>query len=172
MKMRYLTIVMAVVFATATTKAQNLTIDTESVKVEYVFLKGKVKGSVSGFEGKVNFKADNLESASISGNVDVSTLKSGIKMRDKHLKTATFFDVEKYPKMYFKSTEFEKNGDSYKMIGLLKIKDIEKEVEFTFTYSDKLFKATAHINSSDFGISARKSVESNKVDVVIYLPVK
>ncbi len=170
--MRNLVFVLALIFVSVVTMGQELSIDTENVKVEFVFLKGKVKGSVSGFEGKVSFDANNLENASIAGNVDASTLNSGLKMRDKHLKTATFFDVDKYPKMYFKSTKFEKIENGFIMIGLLKIKDVEKETKFVFTYSDNLFKGTTHINSSDFGISARKSVENNKVDITIYLPVK
>lgn len=151
--------------------AQELKVNSESAKISFNFVKESTKGSLSGLNAKISFDPAKLSVASISGSVDVKTISTGNKQRDRHLMSDEYFDVAKFAKISFSSTSITKEGDTYKMKGKLKIKGVEKEVTFTFTYADKTFTGKATVYSSDFGIAMKKKRELNQVDISISIPV-
>jgi polyisoprenoid-binding protein YceI len=151
--------------------SQELKANLENAKIGFNFLDENTKGTLKGLTATIKFDASNPASSSISGSVDVSTISTGNKTRDKHLKSGEYFDLAKYPKISFKSTSITKDGANYKMKGKLKIKNIEKDVEFTFSYSDKVFKGKASIYSQDFGVWEKGKREKTKVDISIEIPV-
>lgn len=151
--------------------AQELKVNAANAKIGFNFVKENTKGTFKGLKASIKFDPSNLEVASISGSVDVNTVSTGNGMRDKHLKSDEYFDAAKFPKMTFKSTSITKEGDSYKMKGKLKIRDVEKDVEFVFTYEGKVFKAKSTIYCSDFGVQMKKKREANQVDITIEIPV-
>ncbi len=151
--------------------AQELKVNAENAKISFDFVKENTKGTLKGLKASIKFDAANPGSAVISGSVDVNTISTGNKMRDKHLKSDEYFDVAKFSKISFKSTSVAKNGDSYVMKGKMKIKGVEKDVSFNFTYSNKTFKGTATVYSSDFGIAMKKKRELNQVNISIEIPV-
>lgn len=122
-----------------------------------------VTGSFKSFEGAVNTQGDTFEGAEIDFSLDVNSIDTNQEQRDTHLKSADFFDTEKYPKITFKSTSFEKVDDEeYKLHGNLTIKDVTKpvtlNVEFGGTATDFYgnlkagFEITGKINRKDFGL--------------------
>ena len=81
--------------------------------------------------------------------------------RDGHLKSADFFDAEKFPDLSFKGT-LSKQGGKYKLKGDLTMKGVTKPVEFEVTYGGTIdtgrglkagFKLSGEINRQDFGVS-------------------
>jgi len=85
-------------------------------------------------------------------------------MRDNHLRSADFFDVEKYPSMSFESTGIEKVDEKkYKLNGKLQIKDVTKDVTFDVIYGGVVkgqdggetagFIAKTAINRLDYNVS-------------------
>ena len=56
--------------------------------------------------------ADSMEDSSISVEIDAASVSSGFEALDKHLKSADFLDVEKYPTLTFQSTEVKSTGDT------------------------------------------------------------
>ncbi len=122
-----------------------------------------VTGAFKTFEGTVYAEGDTFEDAEVEFSLDVMSIDTNNEQRDGHLKAPEFFDAEKYPKITFKSTSFEKIDDEeYKLHGDLTIKDITKpvtlDVEFGGTATDFYgnlkagFEITGKINRKEFGL--------------------
>src|SRR5699024_7132118 len=87
-----------------------------------------VRGSFGEVEGAVEGDPNNLTEAKINFNIDVSTIDTNNEDRDNHLRSADFFEVEKYPNITFESTEIVETGsDEYDVTGNMTIKGETKE---------------------------------------------
>ncbi len=149
---------------------QQFNLDLSKAKVSFYFHGEKVNGSVAGLKATVNINKDKPELSEINGSVDVSTLETGNKMRDKHLKSKDYFEAEKFPTISFKSKGVKKENDSYVVVGLLKIKDIEREEKFTLSISNGKLVFKGSMNSADYGIMKKKKREDSQVDITIEIP--
>lgn len=93
-----------------------------------------VNGQFHDYEATVNFDPANLEESMIEVKIMVNSIDTENERRDGHLKTADFFNAEKWPHITFKSSSIEKTGDNeFVANGTLTIKDVSKEVELPFT---------------------------------------
>lgn len=68
-----------------------------------------VNGHFAEFEGSLVVPEDD-SGLRVQGTVKVASVSTGVADRDKHLRSADFFDVEQYPEMRFESTAIEQNG--------------------------------------------------------------
>ena len=94
-----------------------------------------VQGRFDKFHGTVSTPGANLDNAKFNFTVYPETINTGIEPRDKHLKSADFFDVEKFPEMKFEGTAISKGKDNtYTVKGKLIIKDVAKEVSIPVTF--------------------------------------
>ncbi len=112
-------------------------IDTAHTSVAFVARHlglSKVRGQFSSFRGEVEGAPDDLTTARGWFEVDLDSIDSGNADRDAHLKSADFFDVEKYPTMRFVSKRVERNGDDYRVVGDLTIKDVTREVTLDYEH--------------------------------------
>jgi len=134
----------------------------------------KVKGQFDAYTAEV--EAENLEdltTAQIAFSFDVASINTRSVDRDNHLKSADFFDIEKYPTITFKSTNITKDGDDYKVTGNLTIKDVTKPVTFDVEFGGKGknpwgvdvygFEAEAKINREEFGLTWNAALETGGV---------
>ncbi len=88
-----------------------------------------VTGSFKSFDASAESNGEDFNDASIEFSLDVNSIDTNQADRDTHLKSADFFEAEKYPKISFKSTSFKnKGGDDYALTGDLTIKDVTKSV--------------------------------------------
>lgn len=149
---------------------QKFNLDLSNAKVSFYFHGEKVNGSLSGLTAMVNINKDKSELSEISGTVDVSTINTGNKMRDKHLRSSDYFEVEKYPTISFKAKSVKKDNDTYAIVGLIKIKQIEREEKFTLSISKGVLIFKGSINSADYGIMKKKKREDSQVDITIEIP--
>ncbi|MEL3962914.1 YceI family protein [Lysinibacillus endophyticus] len=134
----------------------------------------KVKGDFGSYTADIDAEdlAD-LTTAQISFSFDVASINTRSEDRDNHLKSADFFDVEKYPTITFKSTIIEKSGDDYKVTGDLTIKDVTKPVTFDVEYGGKGknpwgvevygFEAETKINREEFDLTWNAALETGGV---------
>lgn len=151
--------------------AQQFNLDLGKAKVTFYFHGEKVNGSVAGLKASVNINKDKAELSEVSGSVDVNTLETGNKMRDKHLKSGDYFEADKFPVMTFKSKGIKKEGDNYVVMGLLKIRDVEREEKFILTISKGMLVFKGSMNSADYGIMKKKKREESQVDITIEIPL-
>lgn len=93
-----------------------------------------VNGTFNDYTATVNFDPANLEESMIDVEIMVSSIDTRNERRDGHLRTADFFNAEKYPKITFKSDKIESKGDNkFVAHGELTIKDVTKKIEMPFT---------------------------------------
>ena len=156
-------------------------------KVKHMMI-SHVKGSFAGVTGTLTEHATDSSLSSVDASIDLTTLNTGDAQRDGHLKSADFFDVEKFPAMTFKSTTVTKKGDGeYSVTGDLSIHGVTKAVTFAVEGPSAPGKdpwgnirigvsATTKINRKDFGLSWNSALETGGVlvgeDVAISLEVQ
>jgi polyisoprenoid-binding protein YceI len=94
-----------------------------------------VRGQFSGISGAVAFDPANLAASRIEARIDTATVSTREPTRDKHLKSADFLDVARYPAITFHSTKIVSVGDNrYDVSGNLAIHGVTRE-------------ATLHVNA-------------------------
>ena len=132
-------------------------------KVKHLVI-STVSGFFKSFEGSIESENDDFEGAGIEFSMDINSIDTNQTMRDDHLKSAEFFDAEKYPKISFKSTSFTKTGDDeFALEGDLTIKDVTKPVKLAVEYGGSAldfygntkagFEITGKINRKEFGLT-------------------
>lgn len=100
-----------------------------SFKIKHLMV-SNVNGIFGSFEGSIETEGENFSNARAEFSADVSSINTNNSDRDTHLKGADFFEVEKYPKLTFTSTEFKKiDEDTYEITGDLTIRDVTKSVK-------------------------------------------
>ncbi|MFO7721519.1 MAG: YceI family protein [Gillisia sp.] len=88
-----------------------------------------IKGNFNKFEGSIVASKEDFSDAQYQITMDVPSINTGIEKRDDHLRSADFFNAEKYPEMTFKSTSSEKVSENkYKVKGDLTFHGITKPV--------------------------------------------
>ena len=90
-----------------------------------------VRGAFSGVKGTIEFDPDNLNQSKAEADIDLNTINTFDEKRDAHLRSADFFEVEKYPTMRFVSRKIEKSGDGFRVTGDLTLHGVTKEVVLT-----------------------------------------
>lgn len=135
-----------------------------------------VKGRFADVSGYVEFDPENPATASVEATINAASIDTRSEDRDNHLRSADFFDVEKYPTITFKSTRVEAaGGNRYRVIGDLTMHGVTREVtldaEFHGTHPDPYggvragFSASTKINRTDFGLTWNAALETGGVMV-------
>jgi polyisoprenoid-binding protein YceI len=90
---------------------------------------GTTQGKFTKFNGKVDVDREHPENSSVTTQIDVRSLDTRIKKRDDHLRSAEFFNVEKFPQIAFKSRSVKQTGpQSGDILGDLTIHGVTKPV--------------------------------------------
>src|ERR1700749_3624600 len=77
-----------------------------------------VEGRFKDFAGTIHYDDKDVTRSSVEFTAQVASVDTEVEARDKHLRTADFFDAEKYPELTFKSTGVERKGkDAYVLRG-------------------------------------------------------
>ncbi len=140
-------------------------------KVKHMMI-SNVKGSFSGLSGALTEHSDDATLSSVEAAIPVAAISTGDAQRDAHLKSADFFDAEKYPALNFKSTRVTRKGEAaYEVTGDLTIHGVTRSVTFAVEGPSAPGKdpwgntriglsATAKINRKDFGLSWNAALET------------
>ena len=161
------------------------TIDPAHTTVSFVVrhLMSRVRGAFSEVSGQIVTRPD-LSGSTTAATIAVSSVRTGNEMRDNHLRSADFFEAERYPVISFASTGLRPADGSWLMSGELTIRDVTRpvdlEVEFLGTDPTGLqgearigFSARGTISRRDFGVTfglaadGTKIVLADKVDIVL-----
>src|SRR4051794_19189595 len=90
----------------------------------------KVRGTFTKFEGTVNV-ADDVLASSVQATIHLDSIDTRDANRDNHLRSADFFEIEKYPTMTFQSTGIRAEGDHFVVEGDLSLHGVTKSVPLT-----------------------------------------
>ena len=155
----------------------------DSSKLEYVGSKvtGSHDGGFKTFTAHVQLPEDgSLEGGSVEVEIETASIFSDTDKLTEHLKSADFFEVEKFPKASFKSTKIAKggaDGASHTVSGNLTLHGETKGITFPATIAKDgdaiTVKSEFVINRKDFGIVYKgKPDDLIKDDVVIKLDLR
>lgn len=130
----------------------------------------KVRGSFEKFEGQATVDGANPDNTTLEVFIDAASINTRNEDRDNHIRSADFFDVEKYPTWTFKGTGYAIHGETVEVTGDLTIKDITRSVTIPMEYQGSAkdpfgnnrigFEGSQVINRSDFGLTWNAALET------------
>lgn len=131
----------------------------------------KVHGGFEKISGKLVYDSQNLSESYVEASIEVASINTRDAQRDAHLKSADFFDVEKFPTIEFKSSRIEKSGDGLAILGNLTIHGVTKEVKLEVEGPSEEIKdpwgnikmgasGSTKIKRKDFGLSWNAALEA------------
>jgi polyisoprenoid-binding protein YceI len=128
----------------------------------------KVRGKFEKFGGTIIVAEDGTRS--VNAEIAVDSVSTGNEQRDAHIKSADFFEVDKYPVAAFTSTGVESDGDNYVLNGQFTLKGVTKPVSLVLEFCGVSpgmgqgevagFEASVVLNRKDFGIDVDLPLES------------
>jgi polyisoprenoid-binding protein YceI len=133
-----------------------------------------VRGGFHVYSGEVYLDEENPQNSWAKVEIDAASVDTGNADRDKHLRTADFFDLENHPKITFVSTKAVKTGDdTYTLTGDLtingKTNPVTVEWEFTGASTDPWggfrvgFEGKATVNRRDWGLAWNVALDKGGV---------
>jgi polyisoprenoid-binding protein YceI len=152
-----------------------------------VFGVSKVTGKFMRYDVKVEAgKKPDLSQAKVVAVIEMASIDTGSDAWDGKLRTATWFDAQKYPEIRFESRRVRKNGAKWEAIGPLTIHGVTKEITLPFFFEGRFagprpddrigIHATFSFDRREFGMAwtsnAEAKVAGNKVTVDISLLAK
>ncbi len=156
-------------------------------KVKHMMI-SNVKGQFTGVKGALTLDESNVINSRIEASIDAASINTHEAQRDAHLKSADFFDVEKFPTLSFHSTRITRGRDGELAVaGDLTIHGVTRNVVFTVEGPTAAAKdpwgntrvgltATTKINRKDFGLTWNAALETGGIlvgdDVTITLEVQ
>ena len=163
-------------------KPDNWHIDTQRSKAIFTIKHWgvmSVTGTISGIAGSVRQVGGDLSSALVKASLSLKTINTNNKKRDKHLRSADYFDLVKYPFIEFISTSVKKTKDNkWIMAGNLEIHGTVKPIDLILDFKSpnalnknkkqiRSIRATGALNRQDFGISGGGMLIGDNVDIVL-----
>ena len=135
----------------------------------------KVRGSFTEFEGSIEIGAT-PEDSKVSATVQATSITTNNEMRDGHLKSPDFLDLENHPTLTLVSKKITaKGGDKYTLTADLTLRGVTKEIDFDLTYNGTGanmsggtvvgFEASATIDRRDFGVAFEGALEDGSLVV-------
>lgn len=149
----------------------NVDLDHSTVSFKIRHLLSRVQGNFNKFQGTIEYDAAKPELWKAKGSIDATSVDTNVAERDKHLKTADFFDVAKYPTIDFETTKVTNVKDGKATVeGLLTLHGVQKPVMLNVELLGEAkdpwgnqraaFTATTKINRKDFGMVWNKALDS------------
>ena len=131
----------------------------------------KVRGRFVDFAGTIEFDETRPEQSSVSLTIQAASIDTNEAQRDQHLRSADFFEVDKYPTLTFTSSRIaQAAGGTYAVTGDLTIHGVTKVVTLNVGYMGVAkdpwgnakfgFEAETTINRKDFGLSWNAALET------------
>lgn len=147
----------------------------------------KVHGAFSKLSGNLRLDRKDPAQSSVEAVIDASSIDTREPKRDEHLRSADFFDVQKFPSIRFKSKAVRQDGGDLQVVGDLTLHGVTREVTLNVEGLDSEMKdpwgnikigasASTKIKRKDFGLNWNAALETGGVlvgdDVTITLDVQ
>ena len=145
---------------------------TVGFKIKHLF--SWVNGTFDDFDGSFVYDPDKPDTWKVETDIKAASIDTRVAPRDKHLKGADFFDVEKFPDITFKSSSItDVTPETAKIHGVLSLHGVEKPVDLDLQIHGVVkdpwgnttagFTATTKINRKDYGLTWNKAVETGQL---------
>ena len=134
-----------------------------------------VRGRFAKVTGTLVLDEEDVTRSKVEVEIDADSIDTREEKRDAHLRSADFFEVEKYPRLTFVSRRVERSGDGLKVRGDLTIRDTTKEVVLDVEDLGRVkdpwggdrasFSATGKLQRSEYGLQWNQALEAGGVMV-------
>ncbi len=134
----------------------------------------KARGRFTSYDVTI-VTSEDPRGSSVGATIDLASIDTGNEPRDNHLRSADYFEVEKYPTMSYRSTGIRRTGGGWVIDGDLRLHGVTRQVPLTvevngfrpdpFGGQRAGFSATAQINRRDFGIDLSIPMDGGGVAV-------
>ena len=132
-------------------------------------------GTFRGLKGDIVFDEHDLSNSRFNVSIDVSTINTGIGLKNKHAKSEKYFNAEKYPQIRFTSKSIKQADKGYIASGTMEIHGVKKEVSLPFKFSKTgtgaLFTASFEINRLDYQVGGSHWLLGSTFTVDMSVPV-
>lgn len=95
-----------------------------------------VRGTFAGLTGNIQYHTSDLRQWSVAATVPMASLDSGIALRDRHLRSRDYLDVERFPMASFQSSAAEWQQDGFLVHGMLTVRGAVRAVVVHLDYPD------------------------------------
>lgn len=137
-----------------------------------------VPGRFDAFDAHFTYDPDKPEASTAEATIEVKSVNTGVEKRDDHLRTADFFDAEKFPQMTFKSKSVkDATKDGFQLVGDLTLHGVTKEVTLDVKVGGVMeqrgqkragFVATTQLDRTAFGVGGDSGMPVGKqIDIKI-----
>lgn len=175
-------IIFAFLFLSTAASAQDFKPVDAGSKIHFVIKNFGINtgGDFNGMKGDIRFLPNDVSKSSFSVSVSTSTVDTDNGSRDKSLKSAEYFDAQKFPEITIVSTKIDKTNKTgtgfYYFTGNLTIHGVTKPIAFPFQATmvkdDYLFTGEFEISRLDFGVGEKSAVLGSKVIVTLSVMAK
>jgi polyisoprenoid-binding protein YceI len=122
----------------------------------------------------LRFDPKNLKESTLEGRAKVSTIHTGIALRDRHLQGRQYFKSDVFPEIVMKSKSITSQGkNNYLGVFEVRIKDVAKELTVPFQVenlkNERHYKTHFKLNRLDFGLGEKSLVLSDEVTVIVHI---
>jgi polyisoprenoid-binding protein YceI len=145
-----------------------------------------VRGRFNDVKGTVSVEGEDFHTAQVTVSIGAASVDTREPRRDAHLRSADFFDAERFPEMTFVSRRVEKTSRGYALVGDLTIRGVTRELTLAVADEGRVrdpwggvragFSATAVVTREDFGLTWNAALETGGVlvgsDVKIVIDVE
>lgn len=134
-----------------------------------------VPGFFRDFTGAVTYDAKDVSKSSVTFTAKATSIDTGVTGRDTHLRSADFFEVEKFPEVTFKSTKVEKKGKDMIVTGDFTMKGVTKSISIPFSIPGFIGAAPRQrmgiigettINRRDYGVNYGSNIAGTTIPVI------
>jgi len=133
-----------------------------------------VRGSFGIFSGVIQIDHVDPSRSSAEVEIDAASLSTGNEQRDQHLRSPDFLDVERHPRIVFRSDRAEQTDeDTFKLYGTLTVKDVARPVVLDLDYQGSSpdpfgnvragFEGRSTINRKDWGLTWNVAIEGGGI---------
>lgn len=145
-----------------------------------------ITGNFGDFSVELDYTKEDFTDAKFTLSADVASINTGVKMRDDHLRSTDFFDVENFPKMNFTTTSIDKVfANKYKLHGNLTMHGVTRPITLDLTYNGHIedsntgaktfgFTVKGNLKRTDYGVGVGfpGAVISDEVKLVAFMEFK
>jgi polyisoprenoid-binding protein YceI len=133
----------------------------------------KVHGRFTRFKGALDLDPERLTASKVEAEIETASIDTSDGQRDGHLRSADFFDAEKYPTIEFRSSRLEKAGGDFRLVGDLTLHGVKREIALDVEYGGRgkdpwggdrvAFTAKTKLDRKDFGLKWNQVLEAGGV---------
>lgn len=145
----------------------------------------KVRGQFNDFDVTITEKDGDITHGSVSAVIKAASIDTANEKRDNHLRSADFFDAEKFPELKFKTVKIKKKGDAYEAWGELTMHGVTKKIVLPFEILGKMkdkrgntrlgIEAHMKLDRKEYGLTWNRTLDQggvavgNEVKIEIFL---